>query len=98
MEKLTVRLEKANAKGLNSWSRRWATSLQPQAKTKRCEAPHFQYHVSGALRIRMDGGTQLDCKPGDVSLPPSGDDAWVVGNEPAVVIDFQGMIGYAKSL
>jgi hypothetical protein len=35
--------------------------------------------------------------PGDVSLLPSGHDAWVVGHEPAVVVDFQGMIDYAKS-
>jgi hypothetical protein len=26
---------------------RWAESVQPLAKTKSCEAPHFQYHVSG---------------------------------------------------
>ena len=75
---------------------RWATSVQPLAKTKSCEAPHFQYHVSGVLRIRMDDGKEFDCKPGDVSLLPSGHDAWVVGNEPAVVVDFQGMIDYAR--
>ena len=76
---------------------RWATSVQPLAKTKSCEAAHFQYHVSGVLRVRMDDGTEFDCKPGDVSLLPPGHDAWVVGNEPAVVVDFQGMIDYAKS-
>jgi hypothetical protein len=76
---------------------RWATSLQPIAKTKSCEAPHFQYHVSGVLRIKMDDGTELDCKPGDVSLLPTGHDAWVVGNEPAVVVDFQGMLDYATA-
>ena len=76
---------------------RWATSVQPLAKTKSCEAPHFQYHVSGVLKIRMDDDTELECRAGDVSLLPSGHDAWVVGNEPAVVIDFQGMIDYAKS-
>lgn len=77
---------------------RWATSVQPIAKTKSCEAPHFQYHISGVLRIRMDDGTEFDCKPGDVSLLPPGHDAWVVGNEPVVVVDFQGMVDYAKSL
>lgn len=76
---------------------RWSTSVQPIAKTKSCEAPHFQYHVSGVLMVLMDDGTELECKPGDVSLLPSGHDAWVVGNEPAVVVDFQGMIDYAKS-
>jgi hypothetical protein len=76
---------------------KWSTSVQPLAKTRSCEAPHFQYHVSGVLRILMDDGTEFDCRAGDVSLLPSGHDAWVVGNEPAVVVDFQGMIDYARN-
>ena len=75
---------------------KWSESVQPLIKTVSCEAPHFQYHVSGILIIKMDDGSILECKPGDVSLLPNGHDAWVVGNEPAVVIDFQGMIDYAK--
>lgn len=77
---------------------RWQTSVKPIANTHSCEAPHFQYHVSGILHVVMDDGTEFDCKPGDVSLLPPGHDAWTVGNEPAVVIDFQGMIDYAKHL
>ena len=77
---------------------RWLTSVQPFVKTHSCEAPHFQYHVSGTLHVVMDDGSEFDCKPGDVSLLPSGHDAWTVGNEPAVVVDFQGMIDYAKHL
>lgn len=76
---------------------RWATSVQPLVNTKSCEAPHFQYHVSGVLMVKMDDGTELECHPGDVSLLPSGHDAWVVGKEPAVVVDFQGMVDYATS-
>lgn len=75
---------------------RWSTSVQPLAGTKSCEAPHFQYHVSGVLHVVMDDGTEFDCGPGDVSLLPMGHDAWVVGDEPAVLVDFQGMIDYAK--
>lgn len=74
---------------------RWATSVQPLAQTKSCEAPHFQYHVAGVLKVVMDDGTELECRPGDVSLLPSGHDAWTVGDEPAVVVDFQGMLDYA---
>ena len=77
---------------------RWSTSLQPLAKTASCEAPHFQYHVSGVLKVRMDDGTEFTCRAGDVSMLPSGHDAWTVGDEPAVVVDFQGMLDYAKSL
>ncbi|MCE1242366.1 cupin domain-containing protein [Oryzomicrobium sp.] len=76
---------------------RWATSVQPIAQTKSCEAPHFQYHVAGVLKVVMDGGAVLECHPGDVSLLPSGHDAWVVGDEVAIVVDFQGMVDYAKA-
>jgi|PlaIllAssembly_1097288.scaffolds.fasta_scaffold515620_2 hypothetical protein len=75
---------------------KWSESVKPLVKTKSCEAPHFQYHVSGTLRVHMDDGTEKDLNPGDVSLLPMGHDAWVVGNEPVVVVDFQGMIDYAK--
>lgn len=75
---------------------RWSTSVKPIAGTKSCEAPHFQYHVAGVLKVVMDDGTELDCRAGDVSLLPPGHDAWVVGNEPVVIVDFQGMIDYAK--
>jgi len=76
---------------------KWSTSVQPLVKTKSCEAPHFQYHVSGVLMVKMDDGTILECKPGDISLLPQGHDGWVVGTEPAVVVDFQGMVDYAKA-
>jgi len=75
---------------------RWSESVQPIAKTDNCEAAHFQYHVSGTIRVRMDDGTEFDCRPGDVSLVPPGHDAWVVGDEPVVMVDFQGMSTYAE--
>jgi len=75
---------------------KWSESVQPLAKTKSCEAAHFQYHISGVLAVKMDDGTELQCKAGDVALLPMGHDAWVVGNDPVVVIDFQGMADYAK--
>lgn len=75
---------------------RWSTSVKPLAKTKSCEASHFQYHLSGTLKVLMDDGTELECKAGDVALLPIGHDAWVVGKEPVVIVDFQGMVDYAK--
>jgi hypothetical protein len=38
---------------------RWSNDVKPIAKTRSCEAPHFQYHVSGRLAIRMDDGTEI---------------------------------------
>jgi hypothetical protein len=75
---------------------RWSNSVKPLVNTKSCEAPHFQYHISGTLRVKMDDGAERDFKAGDVSLLESGHDAWVIGNEPVVIVDFQGMLDYAK--
>jgi len=75
---------------------KWSTCVKPLVKTKSCESSHLQYHVSGRLRVRMDDGTEAEFGPGDVSLIPPGHDGWVVGDEPAVVIDISGMADYAK--
>jgi hypothetical protein len=75
---------------------KWSTCLKPIVKTKSCEAPHLQYHVAGRLHVLMDDGSAQEFGPGEVSLLPPGHDAWVVGNEPVVVIDISGMVEYAK--
>jgi hypothetical protein len=76
---------------------RWSTSVKPIAKTESCEAPHFQYQISGVLHVKLDDGTEMESKAGDIVNLPSGHDGWVVGNEPVEVVDFQGMVDYAKS-
>jgi hypothetical protein len=75
---------------------RWSRDVKPLAKTASCEAPHFQYHVSGRLAIRMDDGVEFVAEPGDVTSLPSGHDAWVVGDEPVVVVDWFGASNYAR--
>jgi len=75
---------------------RWSTHVKPIAKTEWCEAPHFQYHVSGRIRIKMSNGTEFEAGPGDITVLPSGHDAWVVGDEPVVLVDWEGATGYAK--
>lgn len=75
---------------------RWANDVKPIAGTESCEAPHFQYHVSGRLAIRMDDGSEFIAVPGDVTSLPSGHDAWVVGEEPVVVVDWFGAGNYAR--
>ena len=75
---------------------RWSTSVKPLVKTESCQAPHLQYHLAGRLGVRMDDGSQMEFGPGEVSWLPPGHDAWVVGDEPVVVIDISGMGQYAK--
>jgi quercetin dioxygenase-like cupin family protein len=75
---------------------RWSDHVKPIAGTDWCEAPHFQYHVSGTLRVKMADGQEFDARPGDVTALPSGHDAWVVGDEPVVLVDWWGASNYAK--
>ncbi|HXY44895.1 MAG TPA: cupin domain-containing protein [Acidimicrobiales bacterium] len=75
---------------------RWSRDVKPIAGTESCTAPHFQYHVSGRLMIHMDDGSEFEARPGDVTSLPSGHDAWVVGDEPVVVVDWFGASNYAR--
>lgn len=76
---------------------RWSEHVKPTVGTASCEVPHFNYGISGRLRVRMDDGTESDVGPGDAMLLPSGHDAWVVGDEPYVGLDFQGGHLYGKT-
>jgi hypothetical protein len=76
---------------------RWSDHVKPIAGTELCEAPHFQYHVQGTLHVLMADGSGFDAHPGDVTALPHGHDAWVVGEEPVVVVDWWGASNYAKS-
>jgi hypothetical protein len=75
---------------------RWSQDVKPLAGTAWCEAPHFQYQVSGRLHVVMEDGAEFDLGPGDVSVLPSGHDAWVIGGDPVVLVDWFGASNYAK--
>jgi hypothetical protein len=74
----------------------WSKHVKPIAKTDWCLAPHFQYLVSGRLHVKMASGDEFELGPGSVSFLPEGHDAWVVGNEPVIGVDWAGAMNYAK--
>ena len=76
---------------------RWSAHVKPIAGTDWCEAPHFQYQVSGQIHVVMQDGTEFDSGPGAVHALPQGHDAWVVGDEAVVLVDWWGASNYAKS-
>jgi len=75
---------------------RWSQDIAPIAGTKSCQAPHLGYVVSGRMRIRMEDGTEEELTPGDIFKIGPGHDAWVVGSEACVLVDFAGYMDYAK--
>ncbi len=77
---------------------RWSQDVKPIAKTESCQARHLGYVLSGRMRVRMDDGSEAEVGPGDVVHVEPGHDAWVVGNEPCVMVDFAGAAHYAKGV
>lgn len=75
---------------------KWSESVKPIAGTNSCQVAHMGYQVSGRMIVKMDDGSEHEFRPGDAGIIPPGHDAWVVGDEPVVFIDFQGAAGYAK--
>ncbi len=75
---------------------KWSECVKPVAGTDSCQVSHLIYTVSGRMIVRMDDGSETEIKPGDVTAIPPGHDAWIVGDEPYVGIDFQGGGQYAK--
>jgi hypothetical protein len=69
---------------------KWSQDVKAAAGTDLCMAPHQQYQVSGNIHVMMADGTELDIGPGEIASLPPGHDAWVVGNETVVAIDWQG--------
>ena len=68
--------------------------LRAEAVAKQAYAPYSNYLV-GAV-VRMNDGTELDIGLGDIARIEPGHDAWVVGDEPCVAIDFGPSAAYAK--
>jgi predicted small metal-binding protein len=66
---------------------RWSADVGPAAGTDSCQVPHTGIILSGRFAIRMDDGTQGEYGPGDAHVVGPGHDAWVVGDEPCVIID-----------
>jgi len=74
----------------------WKESIAPIARTELCEDRHIGVCVSGSCQIRMREGAELLIEPGQFYEVPPGHDAWVVGDEPAVLIEFDFLGDTAK--
>jgi len=75
---------------------RWSEHVKPIAGTDSCQAAHTGYFVSGRMKVVMDDGEELEYGPGDFAVIPPGHDAWIVGDDECVFIDWQGVTDYAK--
>lgn len=75
---------------------RWSEHVRPIVGTEWCEFHHAMYLLSGRVRIVTREGEARDIVAGEVAAVSPGHDAWVLGDEPVVSIDIQGVIGWAR--
>jgi hypothetical protein len=75
----------------------WSECIKPVVGTDSCQVEHVGYVVSGTLRVTHDDGSTGDLVAGAVYRIGAGHDAVVVGDEPVVVVEFQGAASYAKA-
>jgi class 3 adenylate cyclase len=67
---------------------RWSTDMPSIVGTSSCQLHHLGYSVSGTMHVVLDSGETLDIPPASVFEIPPGHDAWVVGNEPWVTVEW----------
>lgn len=67
---------------------RWAKDIKPTAGGDLCQVNHFVYVLSGQTHVVMADGAEMDLRPGDIATIPANHDAWVVGDEACVFLDF----------
>jgi hypothetical protein len=77
---------------------KWSECIRPVVGTESCQTPHLGYVVSGTMHVVHDDGSEGDAGPGTAYRITPGHDAWVVGDEPFVALEFEGRTAatYAK--
>lgn len=76
---------------------RWSEHVKPIVGTESCQIHHIGVVLSGQLHVELNEGASLELLEGDVFEVPPGHDAWVVGDEPWVSLDYAGRRMFAKA-
>lgn len=76
---------------------RWSEHVRPIVGTESCQVHHIGYVISGHLHVEMTDGATIELMGGDTFEIPPGHDAWVVGDEPWISVDYAGRRLFAKS-
>lgn len=67
---------------------RWSKDVAPLAGTSSCQVRHLGYVISGRMTVKTDDGHEITINEGDLFDLPAGHDAWVVGSEPCIMVDY----------
>ena len=69
---------------------KWSEDIKPKVGTDSCQKHHVGYATEGRLSVVTDDGDEFEIQAGDVYEVQPGHDAWVVGNDNFVGLEFEG--------
>jgi class 3 adenylate cyclase len=75
---------------------RWSEHVKPVVGTPSCQHHHQGIVLSGQMEVVTDAGARRRIRAGEALEVPPGHDAWVVGDEPLVTVEFTGVRGWGK--
>ncbi|MEV0800294.1 cupin [Kribbella capetownensis] len=78
---------------------RWSECIRPVVGGESCQVRHVGTLLSGEIEVVHDDGSKARLAAGSAYLIEPGHDAWVVGDEPAIGLEFESHAAetYAKS-
>ncbi len=71
---------------------KWSEHTKPVAGTDSCQKFHVKYILSGRQMVALDDGTEMELVPGDFAVIQPGHNAWVIGDEPNVLLELAEMV------
>ena len=75
---------------------RWSTSVKPIVGTDQCENHHVGYALAGRMHVVDGAGIGTEIATGEAYDIAPGHDAWILGNDTFVGLEFRSAEQYAK--
>ena len=68
---------------------RWSDCIRPIVGGESCQVRHVGTLIAGEMEVVHDDGSKAQLRAGDAYVIEPGHDAWVVGDEPAIELEFE---------
>lgn len=70
---------------------RWTKHSSAEVGEPRCPRHHVGLIVGGRMRVEDADGNGFDAAEGDVVVIEPGHDAWTLGDEPSILVEFESL-------
>jgi hypothetical protein len=85
------------AVGFGTYQPGWRWSLHAKPQTGKTSENHIGYVISGRMMVKDPSGNEAEIESGCAFEIVSGSDAWVIGDEPCIALDFIPLCEFSKS-